>query len=193
VTPSLASVGATQAALTPATTGILGTGITAGQAAQAATLIGGVASGATSGVQAEQQKEAAEKDSKAKADASRTAAAAELEEAGEAAAQQRFDIARETLRQRGVGQNSGLSERSVAALARNSEFQAGLDSTTVEKNLESKRKAAAAKGRGIQITRSSEKNSIGSPSRLRIAASTVGAGLKSARAGLQIKREIEGS
>ncbi len=190
-TPAATTAAAAVPSIAPAATGVLGTGFTGGEIFAGATTLAGVVSGTVSGVQSEQAAQAADDASEDKAKLETSEAARELSEAGEVASQKRFELARSALAQRSVAQNSGLSEKSVLALARSADFQAGLDKTTVDRNLEIKQQKAAAQLRGVRITRATEKAGIGGTSTTRLVASIGGAGVRSIGTGLQIARTLD--
>lgn len=193
ITGAVVGAGGTTAATTAAGTaagGVLGTGFTAGQVVQGGVLAAGLATGAQQAVAADEAAGEAEVLSQDKAKLAQAEANRELGEAGEVAAQERFNLAREALSQRSVAQNSGLSANSVRALSRSADFQAGLDKTTVSRNLEIKRQRAAATLRGVQLTRTAEKTTT-RQRRTKLAGSLVGAGVRSVDTGLQIGASLD--
>ena len=97
----------------------------------------------------------------------------------EAQANRAFELSRQFQMSKGQAQNAGLGDRSVRAIGRSLGFQLGADKATLKRNQEIANTQAAARMRGIQLTRESEKIQIGDTSAaglgLQIGTSVIGA------------------
>ena len=165
-------------------------GATVGQIAGALGTYGMIGASIGQGVDQKQKADVAQPASKDTANLAKAELSAQAQEGAEAAAQEKFEIAREILASRGAAQNSELSERSKTAAERQAQFQAGLDTATIDRNQEIQASQRAREGQAARISRQSEQNSIGGGS-AELAGNIIGGAFRAAGSGLQIRRQID--
>jgi hypothetical protein len=144
--------------------------------------IASVASTTTVAVNAQKAAEAQNKVSKANARLKRQQTAQAQAQESEANAQKAFELARQAQVAKGAAKAKNLGERSVRAIGRSIGFQLGSDKATLQRNQEIAATTAAARLRGIDLTRTSEQIQIGDTSGVTMGLA-IGTGVLSAAGG----------